>query len=108
MHYLKIYKTCLKWKIKNTIVEKLKLQIHSEHLWKNPKHDPFHFERAYLVHFPGAVFTDLDTSSGGLQNCYKFQKEQTMDKRVIMIQYLKCSVIGVFTLGYILAFFLGW
>jgi hypothetical protein len=49
---LKIYKTCLKWKIKKTIVEKRKLQNHIEHLWKNPKHNPVHFERAYLVHFP--------------------------------------------------------
>jgi hypothetical protein len=35
MCYLKI---CLKWKVKKTIVEELKLQNHIEHLWKNPKH----------------------------------------------------------------------
>ncbi len=33
-------------------VEELKLQNHIEHLWKNPKHNPLHFERAYLAHFP--------------------------------------------------------
>jgi hypothetical protein len=52
MHYLKIYKTCWKWKIKKTIVEELKLQNHTKHFWKNPKHNPLHFERAYLVRFP--------------------------------------------------------
>ncbi len=52
MHYLKIYKTCLKWKVKKIMVEELKLQNRIEHLWKNPKHNPFHFEKAYLVHFP--------------------------------------------------------
>jgi hypothetical protein len=46
IRYLKIYKTYLKWKVKKTIVEKLKLQNHIEHLWKNPKHNPLHFERA--------------------------------------------------------------
>jgi hypothetical protein len=89
MHYLKIYKTCLKWKIKKIIVEELKLQNHIGHLWKNPKHNPLHFKRAYLAHFPldCSVFIDLDMLGGGLQNFFKFQKEQTMDKRVIMIQY---------------------
>jgi hypothetical protein len=52
MQYLKIYKICLKWKIKKIIVEQLKLQNHIEHLWKNPKHNPLHFKRAYLAHFP--------------------------------------------------------
>jgi hypothetical protein len=52
MRYLKIYKTCLKWKVKNTTIEKLKLQNHIEHLWKNLKHNPLHFEKAYLAHFP--------------------------------------------------------
>jgi hypothetical protein len=52
MCYLKIYKTCLKWKFKKAIVEKLKLQNHTKHLWKNPKHNPIHFERAYLAQFP--------------------------------------------------------
>jgi hypothetical protein len=51
-HYFKIYKTCLKWKVKITIVEELKVQNHTKHLWKNPKHNPLHFEKAYLVHFP--------------------------------------------------------
>jgi hypothetical protein len=40
-----------KVKNKNRIVEELKLQNHTEHLWKNPKHNPPHFEKAYLVHF---------------------------------------------------------
>jgi hypothetical protein len=52
MHYYKIYKTCFKWKVKKKKVEKLKLQNHPEHLWKNPKHNPLHFERAYFIHFP--------------------------------------------------------
>jgi hypothetical protein len=39
-------------KSKKKIVEKLKLQNHTKHLWKNPKHNPLHFERTYLVHFP--------------------------------------------------------
>ncbi len=51
MHYFKIYKTCLKWKIKKIIVGELKLQNHTRHLWKNPKHNPLHFKRAYLAHF---------------------------------------------------------
>jgi hypothetical protein len=33
MCYLKIYKTCLKWKVKKIIAEKLKLQNHTKHLW---------------------------------------------------------------------------
>jgi hypothetical protein len=37
---------------KKTIVEKLTLQNHVEHLWKNLKHNPLHFERAYFIHFP--------------------------------------------------------
>jgi hypothetical protein len=36
-------------KNKNKIVEELKLQNHTEHL---SEHDPLHFKRAYLVHFP--------------------------------------------------------
>jgi hypothetical protein len=52
MCYFKIYKTCLKWKVKKIIIEELKLQNHIEHLWKNPKHNPLHFERAYFTHFP--------------------------------------------------------
>jgi hypothetical protein len=52
MRYVKIYKTYLKINIKKTIVEELKLQNHIEHLWKDPKHNPLHFERAYLAHFP--------------------------------------------------------
>jgi hypothetical protein len=32
-------------------------------------------------------FIDLDTLGERLQNCLKFQKEQTMDKKIIMIQY---------------------
>ncbi len=78
MHYFKIYKKILKWKVENIVVEKLKLQNHIEHLWKKLKHNPFHFERAYLVHFPldcNIFFIDLDTPSGGLQNCFQFQKE---------------------------------
>ncbi len=52
MRYFKICKTCLKWKVsKKIIVEELKLQNHTEHLWKNSKHNPLHFERAYFVHF---------------------------------------------------------
>jgi hypothetical protein len=45
---------------------------------KNPKHNPFHFEKAYLPHFPldcSVFFIDLDTLGGGLQNCYTFQKD---------------------------------
>jgi len=74
-------------KNKKQIVEKLKFQNHTEHLWKNPKHNPLHFERAYHVHFPlnCSVFIDLDTLGGGLQNCLKFRNEHTMDKKVIMI-----------------------
>jgi hypothetical protein len=89
MRYVKIYKTYLKINIKKTIVEELKLQNHIEHLWKDPKHNPLHFERAYLAHFPldCNICTNLDMPGGGLQNCFKFQKEPTMDKRVIMIQY---------------------
>jgi hypothetical protein len=34
------------------IVEDLKLQNHIEQLWKKPKHNPLHFERAYLAHLP--------------------------------------------------------
>ncbi len=56
---------------------------------KKSKAQPLHFEREYLAHFPldCSIFIDLDTPSGALQNCFKFQKELTMDKRVIMIQY---------------------
>ncbi len=66
-----------------------KASNHTEHLWKNPKHNPLHFERAYLAHFPldCKYLTYLDMLGGGLQNCFNFQKEQTMDKRAIMIQY---------------------
>jgi hypothetical protein len=76
MHYLKIYKTCLKWKAKKTIVEKLKLQNNTKHLWKKLKHNHLHFERSYLAHFPldGTFFTNLDALGGGLQNCFKFKK----------------------------------
>jgi hypothetical protein len=76
MHNLKIYKTCLKWKNKKPIVKELKLQNHTKHLWKKSKHNPFHFEMAYFVHFPldWNVFTDLDALGGGLQNCLKSQK----------------------------------
>jgi hypothetical protein len=52
MRYLKIYKTCLKWIIIKKIVEEFKLQNHTEYLWKNPKHNPLHFERAYIAHLP--------------------------------------------------------
>ncbi len=52
MRYFKIYKKHLKWKIKKTIVEELKLQNHTKHFWKYLKHNPLHFERAYFVHFP--------------------------------------------------------
>jgi len=76
-------------KCQKTIVEEFKLQNHIEHLWKNPKFDPLHFERACFAHFPldCSVFYRLDLLSGGLQNCSRFQREQTMEKRVVMIQY---------------------
>ncbi len=56
---------------------------------KKSKAQPPHFERAYLVRFPldCNIFYRFGLPSGGLQNSFKFQKEQTMDKRVIMIQY---------------------
>jgi hypothetical protein len=41
MHYFKIYKTCLMWNFLKIIVEKLKLQNHTGHLWKNPSTTPF-------------------------------------------------------------------
>jgi hypothetical protein len=41
-----------KVKSKKTIVEELKFQNHIEHWWKNPKHNPLHFETTNLVHFP--------------------------------------------------------
>jgi hypothetical protein len=65
MCYFKIYKTCLK---KKFVFEKLKFQNHTKHLWKKPKHNPLHFERAYLAHFPldWNFFTDLDALGGGL------------------------------------------
>jgi hypothetical protein len=74
--YLKIYKNILKWKIRKKLVEELKFQNHTKHLWKNPKHNPLHFEKAYLAHFPldCNFFTYLDMLGGGLQNCLKFQK----------------------------------
>ncbi len=89
MCYLKIHKTYLKWKIKKIIVEELKLQNHIGHLWKNPKHNPLHFKRAYLAHFPldCNFFYRFGYIRWRLQNWFKFQKEKTMDKRVIMIQY---------------------
>ncbi len=64
-------------KSKKKKVEKLKLQIHTEHLWKIPKHNPLHFERAYLAHFlvDCNFFTNLDMLGGELQNCFKFKKE---------------------------------
>ncbi len=49
MRYLKIYKTCLKWKVKKTIVEELKLQNHNEHLWKYPKHNPLNLKGHILL-----------------------------------------------------------
>ncbi len=44
---------------------------------KKSKAKPLHFKRAYLAHFPLVVtfFTNFDTSSGRLQNYFKFQKE---------------------------------
>jgi hypothetical protein len=88
MCYLKIYKTCFKWKVKTIIVEELKLENHIEHLWKNSKHNPLHFERAYLVHFPidCNVFYIFGYARWRSTNFFKFQKEQTMVKRVRMIQ----------------------
>jgi hypothetical protein len=41
----------------------------------------------FIFHYIVMFFTYLDTPSGGLQKKNKNQKEQTMDKRVIMIQY---------------------
>ncbi len=40
-----------------------------------------------IFHYIVTFFTDLDMLGGGLQNCLKFQNEQTMDKKVIMVQY---------------------
>jgi hypothetical protein len=56
---------------------------------KKSKAQPIHFEKAYLAHFPlnCSIFYEFGYANGGLQNCFKFQKEQTVDKRVIMIQY---------------------
>jgi hypothetical protein len=51
MRYLKINQSCLKWKDKKKKVEKFNLQNHTKHLWYKSKHNPLHFERAYLVHF---------------------------------------------------------
>ncbi len=77
MHYVKTYKTCLKWKDKKTIIEELKLQNHTEYLWKKPKHNPLHFERAYLVYLSldWNISYRFGCTSGGLQNCLKFQKQ---------------------------------
>jgi hypothetical protein len=89
MRYLKIYETCLKWKVKKIIVEKLKLQIILNTYEKIQSTTPFTLKGhiLFIFHWIVAFFTYLDTLGGGLQNCFKFQKEQTMDKRVIMIQY---------------------
>jgi hypothetical protein len=46
------YINFFKIKIFKNIVEELKLQNHVEHLWKNPKHSPLDFDKAYLAHFP--------------------------------------------------------
>jgi hypothetical protein len=89
MCYFNIYKTYLKWKVNKTIVKELKFQNHIEHLWKNSKHNPLHFERAYLVHFPlyCSIFYIFGYARWRITKKFKFQKRQTMDKRVIMIQY---------------------
>jgi hypothetical protein len=39
-------------KVKKTILEELKLQNHTKHLGKIPKHNPFHFDMGYLIHSP--------------------------------------------------------
>jgi len=60
------------------IVEELKRQNHTEHLWKKPKHNPLHFWKGISCSFTirlECIFTDLDASGGGLQNCLKFQKQ---------------------------------
>ncbi len=43
---------------------------------KKTKAQPLNFGRACLAHFPlvRMFFTNLDTPSGGLENCFKFQK----------------------------------
>jgi hypothetical protein len=76
MHYIKIYKTCSKWKVKKTIVEELKLQNHIEHLRKNPKHNPLHFERTYLVHFPlnYSIFYRFGYARWKTTKLFKFSK----------------------------------
>ncbi len=58
------------------IVEKLNLQNHIEHLLKKSKHNPVHFEKAYLVHLSlnRNVAYKLDAPGEGLQNCLKGQK----------------------------------
>jgi hypothetical protein len=50
MCYLKIYNFSKVKRQKNNN-EKIKLQNHTKHLWKKPKHNPLHFERAYIAHF---------------------------------------------------------
>jgi hypothetical protein len=82
MHYLKIYKICLKLK---SLSFKIILNIYE----RIQSITPFTLKGHILLifHYIVAFFTNLDTLGGGLQNCFKFQKEHTMDKRVIMIQY---------------------
>jgi len=89
MRYLKIYKTCLKWKVKKTIGEELKLQNILNTYEKIQSTTPFTLKGRILFsfHYIVAFFSRFGYPSGGLQNCFKFQKEQTMDKTIIMIQY---------------------
>jgi hypothetical protein len=67
---------------KKTIVKKLKFQNHIKHLWKKSKHNSLHFQKAYFAHLLlirlERFLTDLDAQGGGLQNCLKFKKQQTM------------------------------
>ncbi len=56
---------------------------------KNQNTTPFTLKGHILLifHWIVAFFIDLDMPGGGLKNCFEFQKEQTMDKKIIMIQY---------------------
>jgi hypothetical protein len=89
MRYLKIYKTCLKWKVKKTIGEELKLQNILNTYEKIQSTTPFTLKGCILLsfHYIVTFFSRFGYPSGGLQNFFKFQKEQTMDKTIIMIQY---------------------
>jgi hypothetical protein len=77
MHYLKTYKTCLKWKDKKTIIEELKLQNHTKYLWKKPKHNPLHFEKTYLVYLSldWKISYRFGCTKWRTTNCLKFQKQ---------------------------------